>query len=49
MSTGIIRSGAIGTAIARTLARQNIKAVISNSHGPDSLKDLVVDHGRHAR
>ena len=41
MTIGIIGSGAIGTAFARTLARSGIEAVISNSRGPDSLKQLV--------
>ena len=41
MTIGIIGSGAIGTAFARTLSRAGIKATISNSRGPDSLKDLV--------
>ena len=41
MTIGIIGSGAIGTALARTLARAGIEAVISNSRGPDSLKELV--------
>jgi len=43
MTIGIIGSGAIGTAFARTLARAGIGAVISNSRGPDSLRELV--HG----
>ena len=41
MTIGIIGSGAIGTAFARTLARAGIEAIISNSRGPDSLKELV--------
>ena len=41
MSIGIIGSGAIGTAFARTLARADIEATISNSRGPDSLTELV--------
>jgi 8-hydroxy-5-deazaflavin:NADPH oxidoreductase len=45
MTIGIIGSGAIGTAIARTLRRAGIKATISNSRGPDSLKDLVRELG----
>ncbi len=45
MTIGIIGSGAIGTAFARTLARTGIEAVISNSRGPDSLQDLVRDLG----
>jgi 8-hydroxy-5-deazaflavin:NADPH oxidoreductase len=45
MSLGIIGSGAIGTAFARTLSRAGVEATISNSRGPDSLKDLVRDLG----
>jgi 8-hydroxy-5-deazaflavin:NADPH oxidoreductase len=45
MSIGIIGSGAIGTALARTLAGAGIAATISNSRGPDSLKDLVRELG----
>lgn len=41
MTIGIIGSGAIGSAFARTLARAGIEATISNSRGPDSLKELV--------
>ena len=45
MSIGIVGSGAIGTAFARTLARAGIEATISNSRGPDSLKELVRELG----
>jgi len=45
MIIGIIGSGAIGTAFARTLARAGIEATISNSRGPDSLKELVRELG----
>ena len=45
MTIGIIGSGAIGTAFARTLARAGIKATISNSRGSDSLQDLVKELG----
>ncbi len=45
MTIGIIGSGAIGAAIARTLARAGIEATISNSRGPDSLKELVRELG----
>jgi predicted dinucleotide-binding enzyme len=45
MTIGIIGSGAIGTAFARTLSRAGIKATISNSRGPESLKDLVRELG----
>src|SRR3979409_2521882 len=45
MTIGIIGSGAIGTAFARTLARAGIAATISKSRGPDSLKELVRELG----
>ena len=45
MTIGIIGSGAIGTAFARTLARAGIEATISNSRSPDSLKELVRELG----
>jgi predicted dinucleotide-binding enzyme len=41
MTIGIIGSGAIGSAVAQTFARAGIEAVISNSRGPDSLRELV--------
>jgi predicted dinucleotide-binding enzyme len=45
MTIGIIGTGAIGTAFARTLARAGIEAIISNSRGPDSLQDLARELG----
>src|SRR5258708_18175417 len=45
MTIGIIGSGAIGTAFARTLARAGIEATISNSRGPETLKQLVRELG----
>jgi 8-hydroxy-5-deazaflavin:NADPH oxidoreductase len=45
MTIGIIGSGAIGAAIAKNLARAGVEATISNSRGPDSLKDLVRELG----
>jgi predicted dinucleotide-binding enzyme len=42
---GIIGSGAIGSAIATILARHGMQATLSNSRGPDSLKDLVRELG----
>ena len=45
MTIGIIGSGAIGTAFARTVARVGVTATISNSRGPDSLKELVRELG----
>lgn len=44
-SIGIIGSGAIGSAIATVLARHGIPATLSNSRGPDSLKDRVRELG----
>ncbi|MCA1439566.1 NAD(P)-binding domain-containing protein [Ensifer sp. IC4062] len=41
MSIGIIGSGNIGSAFARALARAGVLAVISNSRGPESLKELA--------
>jgi predicted dinucleotide-binding enzyme len=40
-SIGIIGAGQIGGAVAQQLARLRIEATISNSRGPDSLRDLV--------
>jgi predicted dinucleotide-binding enzyme len=45
MTIGIIGSGAIGTAFARTLSRAGVEAIISNSRGPESLKELVRELG----
>ena len=45
MTIGIIGSGAIGSAFARTLARAGIEATISNSRGPETLKELVRELG----
>jgi 8-hydroxy-5-deazaflavin:NADPH oxidoreductase len=45
MTIGIIGSGAIGSAFAWTLARAGMEATISNSRGPDSLKELVRELG----
>jgi predicted dinucleotide-binding enzyme len=44
-SIGIIGAGAIGSAIARTLARKNIPAMLANSRGPESLVSLVRELG----
>ena len=46
---GIIGAGAIGSAFARALARQNINVVIANSRGPQSLAELVADLGPSVR
>jgi predicted dinucleotide-binding enzyme len=45
MTIGIIGSGNIGSAFARALARAGIEATISNSRGPDSLKEFVRELG----
>jgi predicted dinucleotide-binding enzyme len=45
MSIGIIGSGNIGSAFARTLARAKIEATLANSRGPDSLQELVHEIG----
>ncbi|WOB51266.1 NADPH-dependent F420 reductase [Xanthomonas hydrangeae] len=45
MSIGIIGSGALGSNIARALAKHGISATISNSRGPDSLAALVQELG----
>ena len=45
MTIGIIGSGAIGTAFARTLARAGIEATISNSRGPESLNEVAQELG----
>lgn len=42
---GIIGAGAIGSAFAKALARKGIRAVISNSRGPESLENLVRELG----
>lgn len=44
-SIGIIGAGNIGRAFATALANNNIRATLSNSRGPDSLKDVVADIG----
>ncbi|MBX3501165.1 MAG: NAD(P)-binding domain-containing protein [Alphaproteobacteria bacterium] len=40
-SIGIIGAGNIGRAFASALARHGIPATLSNSRGPDSLRDVV--------
>jgi hypothetical protein len=44
-SIGIIGAGQIGSAIARQLARLGIETTISNSQGPDSLRELAKQLG----
>ncbi len=45
MTIGIIGAGALGTALAKVLASRGVKAVISNSRGPESLAPLVEELG----
>jgi predicted dinucleotide-binding enzyme len=45
MTFGIIGSGNIGSAFAKTLARAGIEATIANSRGPASLADVVSELG----
>jgi predicted dinucleotide-binding enzyme len=41
MSIGIIGAGALGSSVARLLAKNGISATIANSRGPESLAALV--------
>lgn len=45
MSIGIIGSGALGSNIARALAKKGMSATVSNSRGPASLAPLVAELG----
>jgi 8-hydroxy-5-deazaflavin:NADPH oxidoreductase len=45
MTIGIIGSGSIGSAFAKTLARAGIKATIANSRAPASLSNVVRELG----
>lgn len=45
MSIGIIGAGAIGSNLARLLAKSRIEATIANSRGPASLAPLVAELG----
>jgi len=45
MSVGIIGAGALGSNVARLLAKSGISATIANSRGPESLKGLVSELG----
>lgn len=49
MSIAIIGAGAIGSAIARNLARNGISASIANSRGPESLKAITDELGPHIK
>ncbi len=45
MTIGIIGSGALGSNVARALAKKGLHAVIANKRGPQSLTELVADLG----
>ncbi|OYU18001.1 MAG: NADP oxidoreductase [Rhodobacteraceae bacterium PARR1] len=45
MTIGIIGAGALGSNVARALAKVGISATIANSRGPESLAELVKDIG----
>jgi 8-hydroxy-5-deazaflavin:NADPH oxidoreductase len=45
MSIGIIGAGALGSGVARLLAKSGVSATISNRRGPQSLAGLVAELG----
>ncbi len=45
MTIGIIGSGALGSNVARALAKKGLNAIIANKRGPQSLTELVNDLG----
>ncbi len=45
MSIGIIGAGALGSNVARLLAKNGISATIANRRGPESLKGLMQELG----
>lgn len=45
MNIGIIGAGALGSNLARLLAKNGIEATIANSKGPDSLAELARELG----
>lgn len=45
MNIGIIGSGALGSNVARALAKNGMSAMISNRRGPDSLASLIAETG----
>ena len=49
MTIGIIGAGALGANLAKALAAKGVKAVISNSRGPESLAPLVKELGPNIR
>src|SRR5262245_20510445 len=46
---GLIGAGHIGSQLARLAVQHGHDVVISNSRGPETLKDLVRELGSHAR
>ena len=46
---GLIGAGHIGSQLARLAVQHGYHVVVSNSRGPETLKDLVVELGPHAR
>jgi len=49
MKIGIIGAGAIGQAVAKQVVTAGHEALLSNSRGPDSLRDIVRELGNRAR
>jgi predicted dinucleotide-binding enzyme len=49
MKYAIIGSGKIGTALARTFARQSIEVAIGNTRGPETLSSLAEELGPSVR
>src|ERR1700748_1785100 len=49
MKIGIIGAGTIGTVLAKKLIAAGYQVEISNSRGPNSLKDLVNELGANAK
>ncbi len=45
MTIGIIGAGALGSSVARALAKVGIEATIANSRGPETLAGLVAELG----
>jgi 8-hydroxy-5-deazaflavin:NADPH oxidoreductase len=46
---GIIGSGMVGGAVARLAVDQGMDVVLSNSRGPETLRDLIAHLGPRAR
>ncbi|HTU76014.1 MAG TPA: NAD(P)-binding domain-containing protein [Trebonia sp.] len=47
MKIGIIGTGHIGSTLARHFSAVGHEVAVANSHGPDTLRDLESDLGRH--